>query len=95
MTSLDTGLDSHIDVDGRVALPAEWKATVNNAARLPGVRLKVEVGLAGIRNSVKGGLRGYREEHLVSSYTTRKMRTAPVETFKVARPTPTTTKGTK
>jgi hypothetical protein len=93
MTSLDTGLASHIDVDGRVALPAEWKATVNNAARLPGVRLNVEVGLAVFVIAVKGYLRGYREEHLVSSYTTRKMRTAPVETFKATRPASTTTKG--
>ncbi len=57
--------------------------------------MNVGVGLAGIRNSVKGDLRGYREEHLVPSYMARKMRTASVETFKVARPTPTTTKGTK
>jgi hypothetical protein len=55
--------------------------------------MNVGVGLAVFVIAVKGGLRGYREEHLVSSYTTRKMRTAPVETFKVARPTSTTTKG--
>jgi hypothetical protein len=55
--------------------------------------MNVEVGLAGIRNSVMGGLRGYREEHLVPSYMARKMRTAPVETFKATRPTSTTTKG--
>lgn len=52
--------------------------------------MNVEVGLAVFVIAVKGGLRGYREEHLVSSYTTRKMRTAPVETFKVARPASTT-----
>ena len=73
MTSLDTGLASHIDVDGRVALPAEWKATVNNAARLPGVRLNVEVGLAVFVIAEKGSLRGYREEHLEQPYAARKM----------------------
>ncbi len=52
--------------------------------------MNVEVGLAVFVIAVKGGLRGYREEHLVSSYTTRKMRTAPVETFKATRPTSTT-----
>ena len=55
--------------------------------------MNVGVGLAVFVITEKGDLREYREEHLVPSYMARKMRTAPVETFKVTHPTPTTIKG--
>jgi hypothetical protein len=80
---IDTGDDCE-------EVPAEWKATVNTAPLSLGGQTFVGVDLPVFVITVKGNLREHREEHLEQPYAARKMRTAPVESFKVARLTPTT-----